>query len=123
MEARILVVDDDPDTLRLVELTLKTAGHHVELASGGDEGYDLIRKSSFDLILLDVMMPDVSGFDVLKRLNDEGQPYPPVIIFTARNRPEDQETGFRLGARNYIIKPVTRGHLLDIIQDLNKPEK
>lgn len=123
MEARILVVDDDPDTLRLVELTLKTAGHHVELASGGDEGYDLIRKGSFDLILLDVMMPDVSGFDVLKRLNDEGQPYPPVIIFTARNRPEDQETGFRLGARNYIIKPVTRGHLLDIIQDLNKPEK
>lgn len=123
MGARILVVDDDPDTLRLVELTLKTAGHKVELASGGDEGYDLIRKGSFDLILLDVMMPDVSGFDVLKRLNDEGLSYPPVIIFTARNRPEDQETGFQLGARNYIIKPVTRGHLLDIIQDLKKQKK
>ena len=122
MGARILVVDDDQDTLKLVELTLKTAGHHVELASGGDEGYDLIRQGPFDLVLLDVMMPDISGFDVLERLNKEAHPYPPVIIFTARNRPEDQETGFRLGARNYIVKPITRGQLLDIIQDLNKPE-
>ena len=123
MGARILVVDDDPDTLKLVELTLKTAGHHIELASGGDEGYNLIRQGAFDLILLDVMMPDVSGFDILERLNKEAQPYPPVIIFTARNRPEDQETGFRLGARNYIIKPVTRGQLLDIIKDINNSEK
>jgi len=123
MGARILIVDDDQDTLKLVELTLKTAGHYVELASDGDTGYDLIRQGSFDLVLLDVMMPDVSGFDVMQRLNEEGQPYPPIIIFTARNRPEDQETGFRLGARNYIIKPVSRGQLLDIIQDINKIDK
>ena len=123
MGARILVVDDDPDTLKLVELTLKTAGHYVELASDGDTGYDLIQQGSFDLILLDVMMPDVSGFDVMQRLNKEGKPYPPVVIFTARNRPEDQETGFRLGARNYIIKPVTRGQLLDIIQNINKTDQ
>jgi DNA-binding response OmpR family regulator len=122
MGARILIVDDDPDTLKLVELTLKTAGHHVELASDGDAGYDLIRQGSFDLILLDVMMPNVSGFDLMQRLNEEGQPYPPIVIFTARNRPEDQETGFRLGARNYIIKPVTRGQLLDIIQDIKKTD-
>ncbi len=122
MGARILVVDDDADTLKLIELTLKTAGHYVELASDGDTGYDLIRQGSFDLILLDVMMPDVSGFDVMQRLNEEGQPYPPIVIFTARNRPEDQETGCRLGARNYIIKPVTRGQLLDIIQDIKKIE-
>lgn len=123
MGARILIVDDDQDTLKLVELTLKTAGHYVELASDGDTGYDLIRQGSFDLVLLDVMMPDVSGFDVMQRLNEEGEPYPPIIIFTARNRPEDQETGFRLGARNYIIKPVSRGQLLDIIQDINKIDK
>ena len=123
MTARILVVDDDPDTLKLVELTLKTAGHHVEMASGGEEGLTQIREGSFDLILLDVMMPDVSGFDVLERLNKESHPYPPVVIFTARNRPEDQETGVRLGARNYIVKPITRGQLLDIIQDIITGEK
>ncbi|NIS81701.1 MAG: response regulator [Anaerolineales bacterium] len=117
MGARILIVEDDPDTLRLMELTLKTAGHEVGLASRGKECLSLIRAESFDLILLDIMMPDISGFDVLRELRADEVPLPPVVILTARNRPEDQEIGLGLGAHSYLIKPITRGKLVDVINE------
>ena len=61
---RILVVDDEPDTLGLIKLTLQTAGYQVQTATGGREGLRLVREEPFDVVILDIMMPDVSGFDV-----------------------------------------------------------
>lgn len=117
MGARILIVDDDPDTLKLMELTVKSAGHKVSLATGGEDCLSLVRAESFDLILLDIMMPDISGFDVLRELRAEDFPLPPVVILTARNRPEDQEIGIGLGAHSYLLKPITRGKLMDVIDE------
>ncbi len=72
--------------------------------------------TAFDLILLDIMMPDLSGFDVMRKLHEMERPTPPVIFFTARNRPEDQEVGDELGAIACMLKPATRGELLDVIR-------
>ncbi|UCF60325.1 MAG: response regulator [Anaerolineaceae bacterium] len=112
---RILVVDDEPDTLGLIKLTLQTAGYLVQTATGGREGLRLIREEPFDVVILDIMMPDVSGFDVMRELNNDPTPPPPVIFLTARSSEEDQETGMSLGVSHYLLKPITRGSLLDAI--------
>jgi two-component system OmpR family response regulator len=113
---RILVVDDERDTLELIDLTLKTAGYDIYLASGGEESLELIRNGDFDLVLLDIMMPDLSGFDVLRRLREEAVDHPPVIFLTAKSLPQDREEGMELGAKDFLTKPVTRGSLLDSIK-------
>jgi DNA-binding response OmpR family regulator len=114
--AHILVVDDEPDTLGLIELTLQTAGHTVKSAGRGAEALRLISEGGYDLVLLDIMMPDMSGFDVLRALRNEKASVPPVIILTAKNLPEDRETGIGLGATIFLTKPATRGKLLDAIK-------
>lgn len=114
-------MDDDLDTLNLVELVLKTAGIQSTLATGGEEGLRLAREEQFDAILLDIMMPDMTGFEVLTSLQEDTATHPPVIFLTAKNRPEDYEKGINLGAFSYLVKPVTRGRLLDILSEaLNK---
>ncbi len=113
---RILVVDDEPDTLGLVLLTLETAGYDVKAAASGGEALLLAQQHTFDAILLDVMMPDISGFDVYRRLQTTLTPVPPVVFLTAKSRPEDRETGEGLGASAYLLKPITRGQLLDILR-------
>jgi DNA-binding response OmpR family regulator len=112
---RILVVDDEPDTLGLIKLTLQTAGYQVQTATGGREGLRLVREEPFDVVILDIMMPDVSGFDVMRELNNDPTPPPPVIFLTARSSEDDQETGMSLGVSHYLLKPITRGSLLDAI--------
>jgi two-component system OmpR family response regulator len=113
---RILIVDDERDTLDLIDLTLQTAGYDIHLASGGEESLQLIRNGDFDLVLLDIMMPDLSGFDVLRTLKEEMVDHPPVIFLTAKSMPEDREEGMELGAKDFLTKPVTRGSLLDSIK-------
>ncbi len=115
--AQILIVDDEPDTRGLIELTLQTAGYEVKSANSGESALRLIDGESFDLILLDIMMPDVSGFDVLRKLNTDPTS-PPVIFLSAKNNPEDQETGESLGAAGYLVKPTTRGDLLDAVREI-----
>jgi CheY-like chemotaxis protein len=113
---RILVVDDERDTLDLIDLTLSSAGYEIHLANNGAESLEKIRKDRFDVILLDIMMPDMTGFDVLRTLNQERNDLPPVIFLTAKSLPEDREMGLQLGAKDFLIKPVTRGSLLDSIK-------
>jgi len=112
---RILVVDDEPDTLGLIKLTLQTAGYQVQTTTGGREALRLVREEPFDVVILDIMMPDVSGFDVMRELNNDPTPPPPVIFLTARSGEEDQEIGMSLGVTRYLLKPITRGSLLDAI--------
>lgn len=113
---RILVVDDEPDTLGLVQLTLETAGYKADAAGSGGEALLLAQKQAYDLILLDVMMPDMSGLDVYMRLQSSLTTVPPIVFLTAKNRPEDREAGESLGAAAYLIKPITRGQLLDVVR-------
>ena len=113
---RILVVDDEPDTLGLIELTLQTAGFEVKTASSGYHAQTLIEEETFDLILLDIMMPGMTGFDLLKDLQTRQVEIPPVIFLTAKSREEDRVAGEELGAAAFLIKPTTRGDLLDTIK-------
>ncbi len=114
--ARILVVDDEPDTLGLIELTLETAGYEVQTAPNGSQALRMLEEEYYDVVLLDVMMPDISGFDVLRTLRARSGEAPPVIFLTAKARPEDRDAGRGLGAVGYLIKPATRGQLLDMVQ-------
>ncbi|MGH2605124.1 MAG: response regulator transcription factor [Anaerolineales bacterium] len=119
---RILVVDDEPDTLGLLQLTLQTAGFEVDTAANGTQAIDRATQDHYDLIVLDVMMPDLSGFEVLRRLQAGSSGLPPVVFLTAKARPEDRQAGESLGATAYLIKPTTRGQLLDIVREaLAKP--
>jgi len=113
---RILIVDDEPDTVGLIEITLKPAGYLLDRAFSGSEAIRKIKEQAYNLILLDVMMPEITGFDVVRLLHEDGKPIPPIIFLTAKNRPEDVEMGSILGASAYIVKPATRGQLLDAIK-------
>lgn len=113
---RILIVDDEPDTVGLIEITLKPAGYLLDRAFNGSEAIRKIKEQAYDLILLDVMMPEITGFDVVRLLHEEAKSIPPIIFLTAKSSPEDIEMGNILGASAYIVKPATRGQLLDAIK-------
>jgi DNA-binding response OmpR family regulator len=115
---KILVIDDEPDTVGLIELTLATAGYEVHGARSGDEGLKLALANKYDLLLVDLMMPGMSGFDLMRKLQTRGgqAAETPIVILTARSRPEDREMGERLGAVGYLVKPATRGQLLDAVR-------
>lgn len=117
MTHTILVADDEPDTLDLLEITLGRAGYRVLRAVNGREALDVVRREKPDLLLLDVMMPHLSGLDVLKTLKAEGAA-PPVILFSARGRADDLAAGIEAGAVQYLVKPTSRDRLLEAVRSV-----
>ena len=108
--ARILVVDDSPDVRLALATILEDAGHDIVEAEDGDQVFDLAIGESPDLVLLDVMMPRVNGFDALATLKADTRTNPiPVIMVTAKGRPEDMAMARSLGAVEYITKPWADG--------------
>ena len=110
MKTSILVVDDEPRYLRLVEVNLTPEGFNVLQASDGHQALDLVVQNKPDLVLLDVMMPEPNGFEVLERLREFSNI--PVIIVTARGSEGDRVKGLDLGADDYIVKPFSAVELL-----------
>lgn len=115
MPHTILIADDEPDTLDLLEITLGRAGYRILRATHGREALDVARREQPDLLLLDVMMPQLSGLDVLKALRAEGSA-PPVILFSARGRADDLAAGIEAGAVQYLVKPTSRDRLLEAVR-------
>ncbi len=108
--ARILVVDDSPDVRLALATILADAGHEVVEAEDGDQVFDLALQEKPNLVLLDVMMPRVNGFDALAALKaDTRTAQVPVIMVTAKGRPEDMAMARSLGAVEYITKPWADG--------------
>ena len=107
MAEKILIIDDDLDTLRLVGLMLQKQGFTTITASNGAEGVDLAQYQLPDLILLDVMMPGLDGYEVARRLRakDETREIP-ILMFTAKSQLEDKVAGFEAGVDDYITKPT-----------------
>lgn len=104
--ARVLVIDDEPDVLMLCRVNLEHAGHEVLVAETGARGMELARTEHPDVIVLDLMMPMMDGFDVLQELTlDVGTREVPVLILTARARVLDKVRGWRAGAWGYLTKP------------------
>ena len=108
--ARILVVEDEAKIARFIELELAHEGYEIEKAEDGRAGLELALSRDFDLILLDIMLPQISGMEVLRRLRREKDT--PVILLTARDAVMDKVAGLDAGADDYITKPFAIEELL-----------
>ncbi|GMR21705.1 MAG: hypothetical protein BMS9Abin37_0019 [Acidobacteriota bacterium] len=105
--ARVLVVDDVELNRSMLSRRLERRGFEVELAEGGKEALELIRERTYDIVLLDIMMPEVSGYDVLEEVRKDKTPLElPIIMATAKDQGEDVVSAFKLGANDYITKPI-----------------
>src|SRR5512138_1886673 len=105
-EASLLVVEDDPNILELLSASLRFAGFDVRSATSGSSALNAALEQRPDLVVLDVMLPDVDGFDVIKRLRSEGDRVP-VVFLTARDGTDDKVRGLTLGGDDYVTKPFS----------------
>jgi diguanylate cyclase (GGDEF)-like protein len=121
---RVLVVDDDPFIARLLEIELRAVGYQVRLASDGLEALDAIAEWLPDLILADVMMPNIDGFELTRRLRDDSRTASiSIILLTARGLSADKLEGFSVGADDYIVKPFDTPELLARIRGVLRRAK
>jgi two-component system, OmpR family, alkaline phosphatase synthesis response regulator PhoP len=117
--SRILVIDDNPQNLEVLVAYLETLGGQVRTAHCGAEGLDKVRAEPPDLVLLDVMMPNMSGFEVCRRLkSDPATRDIPVLMVTALKEMNDIELGVQSGTDDFISKPVNRLELLTRVRSL-----
>ena len=108
MSHKILIADDEPNILISLEFLMKREGHQVSVARNGQEAIDAIRRERPELVLLDVMMPIKSGFDVLQEVRaDESLAGVKIVMLTAKGRDTDLAKGTALGADAYVTKPFS----------------
>jgi len=113
MAKKIVLAEDEPQIARLIEFKLKKEGYQVIWKENGEEALKAIKADKPDLILLDIMMPVMDGYEVLRRLEeDENLKSIPVIMLTARAQERDVVKGIDLGAEDYITKPFHPAELL-----------
>ncbi|MFI0422838.1 DNA-binding response regulator [Spongiactinospora gelatinilytica] len=105
-EARLLIVEDEPNILELLAASLRFAGFEVATAKAGLEAVSAVQRHRPDLIVLDIMLPDMDGFDVVRRLRGGGT-HTPVVFLTARDAVEDKIRGLTLGGDDYVTKPFS----------------
>lgn len=110
---RILIVEDDPNIAKLIEATVSIGGYEGIVCNNGAEAFQRIEAEAFDLILLDVMLPDMSGFEIMRNRTNTDTP---VIFITAKQELTDKVRGLRLGAEDYIVKPFEAMELLARIE-------
>ena len=113
MPERILVVDDEPDILEIVEYNLREAGYVVATARDGASALAAVKRQTPDLILLDVMLPDISGMEICKRLRRDPETSAiPILMVTAKGQEIDRVVGFEIGADDYVVKPFSPRELI-----------
>ena len=103
-QKRVLVVDDDDEIRELLEFDIASSGYFVDSAKNGKEGFEKALNNTYDIILLDVMMPMMNGFEVCRKLR-EAKINVPVLMLTAKGTIDDKATGFDCGADDYLVKP------------------
>jgi DNA-binding response OmpR family regulator len=111
-ETRVLVADDDADIRDLVEFKLTQAGYAVQAVPDGLSAWEAFQAQAPALVILDVMMPGLSGIDVLRKIRESGNATVPVLLLSAKSRDSDVDTGFAVGADDYVIKPFSPRELL-----------
>ena len=117
-EQNIVVIDDEESMGRLLKIELASEGYNVTLAYDGKVGLQLVKDVKPDLVVLDVMMPEVSGFDVLRKIKQNPETKQiPVIILTAKGLEQDIQKGLDLGANDYITKPFHSALLIKRIKN------
>lgn len=116
MTLKILSIDDDPSITKLIRILLGMYGMEVITANGGREGLALVRSESPDLVLLDIMMPDMNGWEVCAAIRSFSQI--PIIAFSALGSPQEVEKALRVGFNDFIEKPASAEILVERIQKL-----
>jgi DNA-binding response OmpR family regulator len=121
MAGKILIIEDDQTAMRLIEYALKQRGYQVLTTYNGLEGIITAQKEEPDLIILDIMLPGIDGFEVCKRLHTGMQTAKiPILIVSAKNQKEDINTGFRAGADDYLPKPASPTEIINRVEKLLK---
>jgi PleD family two-component response regulator len=119
--ARILIADDNPQGAELLEAYLSDSGHEIQTAADGEETLRKVQQWRPDLILLDIMMPKISGFEVCKRLRaDAGTRDIAVLMITALDQPSDVERAVEVGTDDFLTKPINKSELLLRVRSLLK---
>ena len=108
---KILLAEDEVDLNNVVTRYLKKNGYSVDSVLDGEEALDYLEYSEYDLVILDIMMPKVDGFEVIKKLRDKGN-HTSVLMLTARDSADDKVKGLDLGADDYIVKPFDFNELM-----------
>jgi two-component system response regulator MtrA len=119
---RVLVVEDNANLAFGLTRSLESEGYEVEAAEDGIRGFELARSTNPDLVVLDLMLPGMDGYTILKKLRAEGKDVP-VLILTARGEEADKVFGFRLGADDYVTKPFSLSELLARVQAILRRAK
>ncbi len=113
MPEKILIVDDDVDTLKLVGLIVQRQGYEVRVASSGAQALAMLQSEVPDLLLLDIMMPEMDGYEVARKMREDPRTAEvPIIMFTAKSQLDDKVAGFEAGADDYLTKPTQPRELL-----------
>jgi DNA-binding response OmpR family regulator len=117
--ATVLIVEDDPDSAELMGQILQLEGYKVQKANSGLDALAKVGLPGIDLILLDVMLPGVDGFEVCYRVRQNpATAHLPIVMVSAKGRREDIETGLRVGANTYMTKPLSRAGLIATVKKL-----
>jgi DNA-binding response OmpR family regulator len=118
MPAKVLIVDDEQEVVRLLEVILTRAGFAIAKAYSGRECLSLLTRENPDVILLDIMMPGMTGLEVMEALRTiyGAVSMPPVIFLTARGGMESMIEGLQAGAYKYLVKPTSREKLIEIVK-------
>lgn len=119
VKKRILVVDDEPDIVSMLKIRLEASGYEVLVATDGNTAYSKAKSDKPDLIILDLMLPDMDGYQVCRLLKyDQNYRRIPIIMLTAKSRKEDKDWGEKVGVDFYLTKPFEPAILLDKIKEL-----
>lgn len=120
---KVLLVDDDKQILRSLRVYLELENYDVNTASNGQEALDSIKEHKPDILVLDVMMPEMDGFEVLEKIKaDEKLNDIPVIMLTAKGQDVDVLEGYRMGASSYMTKPFNLNELVENIELILNPD-
>ena len=119
MSEKVLIIDDDPETVRLISLVLNRQGFQTLSSYNGQDGINQARREQPDLVLLDVMMPDMDGYQVTKILrNDPDTSNIPILMFSAKSQVDDRVSGYESGIDDYITKPIHPAELIARVKSL-----
>jgi CheY-like chemotaxis protein len=118
MEKKILIVDDDEMVLMALDELLKPEGYQVRAVSSGREALKRLDEEQYDLLMLDIIMPEMDGFELCRRIREkEDYKETPVVFLTAKSRAQDKKDGLEAGANLFLSKPISPEKLLAIISD------
>jgi DNA-binding response OmpR family regulator len=122
MTGRVLLIEDEPNIIEAIRFILSREGWRVDTHSNGEDAVEMVRSKTPDVVILDVMLPGRSGYDILREMReDPALASLPVLMLTARGQSKDREMAERAGASRFMTKPFSNAEVLDAVRALRQP--